>query len=248
MEGMIKVEVTDLAGLSREQAAAFVRRRTAAKPEEDQSRPKLPTIDALNRVLPGGLPRGAVVSYSGSSSPLLGMLAATTAAGEYAALINTPDRHGAVRSLHAFHELGGALSRLFNVNCPSDGRLITVLHNLMDGVSLVVGEVHPQLLPPSRAKILFARAASRRCTLVLLGPEHRIGGVDLRLSASCVGLEGLGPGRGRITAQTFRIEATGRDGRTRSGDFRKGTRPGGRMDWDWVEPSVEVIGLSTRAG
>ncbi|MBC7299529.1 hypothetical protein [Nocardia salmonicida] len=247
---MIKVEVADLAGLSREQAAAFVRRRTAAEPEEDQSRPKLPTIDALNRVLPGGgLDRGAVVSYAGSSSPLLGMLAAATAAGEYTALINTPDRHGAVRSLHAFYELGGALSRLFAVNCPTDDdRLITVLHNLMDGVSLVVSELHPRLLPPSRAKILFARAASRRCTLVLLGPEHRIGGVDLRLSASCVGLEGLGPGRGRITAQTFRIEATGRDGRTRSGDFRKGPRPGGRMDWEWVEPSAEVIGLSTRAG
>src|SRR5690606_38321850 len=75
---MIRVDGTELKGLSPQQTAALVQRRLNRRDDDsDDWMPasRLPTIAALDSLLPVGLPRGAVVRYDGSLAILLGMLA-----------------------------------------------------------------------------------------------------------------------------------------------------------------------------
>jgi hypothetical protein len=51
----------------------------------------LPVPGGLGEALPaGGLPRGSLVACTGRLGPLLGLRAAATAAGEWAAVLGTP--------------------------------------------------------------------------------------------------------------------------------------------------------------
>ncbi|MBF6216383.1 hypothetical protein IU487_35950 [Nocardia puris] len=99
-----------------------------------------------------------------------------------------------------------------------------------------------------KAKILLARAHSRECALVVLDPTGQMKGMDLYRGASCIGIDGLGRGRGRVTAQIYQLDATPRRGNTVTGVIRKEPRPGGQMGWAWVEPTAQVIDLPARAG
>lgn len=246
---MIRVEVSDLAGLTRKQTAALVQRRTAAAVGVDGWKPRapLPTIEVLERMLPAGLGRGTVVGYTGVLSPLLGMIARASTAG-WVTLINVPGRTDVTASLLAVAELGGKLSQIAVVDSPVDEQLVTATHACLDGMVMVVAEIPAHLLPPAKAKILLARAHNQECTLVLLDPAGQMKGMDLYLGASCTGIDGLGMGRGRVTAQTYQLEATPRRGSTVTGEIRKEARPGGQMGWAWVEAAAAVIDLPARAG
>lgn len=246
---MIRVEAADLAGLTRDQTAALVRHRTAAAANVEDWKPRrrLPTIEGLERMLPAGLGRGTVVGYTGVLSPLLGMIARASTVG-WVALINVPGRADVTASLLAVDELGGNTNQIAVINYAVDERLVTATHTCLDGMAMVVAEIPDRLLPPAKAKILLARAHSQESTLVLLDPAGRMKGMDLYLGASCIGIDGLGCGSGRITAQTYQLDVTPRRGNSVTGVIRKEPRPGGQMGWSWVEPSARVIDLPARAG
>lgn len=97
-----------------------LRRRIAAVPGRGESaathtpreqrlrRDLLPVPAPLAELLPeGGLPKGAVVAYTGAHSLLSGLLAAVTGEGGHAAVVGLP-RLG----LLAAAEMGAQLSRL----------------------------------------------------------------------------------------------------------------------------------------
>ncbi|UGT58917.1 hypothetical protein [Nocardia asteroides] len=247
---MIRVDGTELKGLSPQQTAALVQRRLNRRDDDsDDWMPasRLPTIAALDSLLPVGLPRGAVVRYDGSLAILLGMLAEASKSG-MTAMINLPARPGLTAGLLAAQEMGAQLSNIAVVDAP-EARVIEVLNVLVDGLTLVVADPADAALPPSVAKVLIRRAHRHECTLVLANARRQLPGVDLRLSARCVATEGLGRGRGYLRAQHFEINAAGRGGWRTHGVVRLGAQSGrSGTTWTSVTPSADIIGLPARAG
>lgn len=247
---MIRVDGAELKGLSPQQTAALVQRRLNRRDDDaDDWTPdaRLPTIAALDSLLPAGLPRGAVVSYTGSLTILLGMLAEASKSG-MTAIVNLPARPGSTSSLLAAHEMGAKLSNIAVVNAPAP-RAIEVLNVLVDGLALVVADPGAAALPPSIAKVLLRRAHHHECTLVLANAPRPLRGADLRLSARCIAIEGLGRGRGYLRAQHFEVAASGRGGWRAHGVVRLGAQPGrAGTTWTAVEPTAEVVALPARTG
>jgi hypothetical protein len=173
----------------------------------------------LGGLLPGGgLQRGSVVRVdgppgSGATSLLLALVAAATAAGEWAAVV---DGDGVLGGLAAA-EAGVALERLAvvrNVPAAVYGR---VLATLLDGVSLV-GMTVPRRFRASDARTLAARARERAGVLVAVGSWP--GEATLRLRAEHSWWSGLGRGEGLLGERVLRVAVSGRGaaGRERVGD------------------------------
>ncbi|MFF0815546.1 hypothetical protein ACFYVR_10395 [Rhodococcus sp. NPDC003318] len=236
----------DLAGMSRRERLEQLRRRMAAVPARGESvstrqvrmdgvaeRPVLPVPTALAGLLPGGgLPRGSVVTVTGSGSLLVGLLAAVTGSGGHAAVIGHP-RLG----LLAAAEMGADLGRLAMIPNPGPDP-VEVAAVLLDGLDLVVLGLGGLAVPPSRARAVVARARSKGATLVVTG--GRWSGAEIRLDATVRGYDGLGDGgvgdsatgRGCARLRGLRL-AVGAEGRA----FRRRTacvdlRPNrGRVEW-----------------
>ena len=158
---------------------------------------RLVVTGALGELLPGGgLQRGTVVSIegapgSGVTSLLLQLLAAATAAGEWAAAVDPEGVFGGL----AAAEAGVALDRLAVVRQVSPecwGRAVAIL---LDGVSLVTATVPAPVRAPE-ARRLAARARERSAVLVASGRWP--GEVALRLRAEGSGWRGLGWGEGLL--------------------------------------------------
>lgn len=173
----------------------------------------LPVPGPLGALLPGGaLQRGTVATVDGDpgagvTSLALGLAAAATAAGEWAAAVDLP---GTLGGLSAF-ESGVDLSRFAVVRGVPDDRWATVVAALLDGVSLVMADV-PRGLRAADARRLVARARERSTVLVMVGASARSWPADaaLRIRAEGGVWPGLEPGHGVLAPRALRLRIEGR--------------------------------------
>ncbi|WP_194838495.1 hypothetical protein [Nocardia sp. XZ_19_369] len=244
---MIRVDHAQLAGLSRSQAASLVRRRIAEESSPDPLPPKvaLPTIEPLAAMIPGGLWRGALVDYRGATQPLLGIVAAASAAGLWAGMVNPSGRRDVQASLLAVHEMAGDLARVPVVTAP-DEELVPTIRALLDGMHLVVAGLGQASVAPGMARILATQARKRQCTLVLAGGRRRCEGADIRLAARVSGAEGLSLGRGRLKSLRYNVIASV-DGKTVHGEIQASSRAG-RLEWADVTPEARTHVVPLRTG
>ncbi|MCV7086095.1 hypothetical protein [Mycolicibacter hiberniae] len=179
----------------------------------------LPVPPLLAEVLPAGLPRGTVAVLSGARSLTLGVVATVTAAGGNAAIVGQPEL-----GLLAAAEMGADLSRLAVIPDPGNDP-VEVAAVLIDGMDLVVLGLGGRCVPPSRTRVVLARARHRGCALLVSGGDWQ--GSALRLDARVSGYETTGHpmagcaavgGFGRIGAVRLEVRAAGRAaGRARIG-------------------------------
>jgi hypothetical protein len=178
----------------------------------------VPVDGPLGALLPSGhLPAGAVVTLDGEpgtgrTSVGLELLAATTATGAWAAVV---DPRGVVGG-RAAEEAGVDLARVAVVRGVTADRWPTVVAALLDGVAVVLAEA-PSALPVADARRLAARARERRATLVVLGawPER----AGLRLRAVGATWYGLDEGEGLLAHRLLTVEGDDRAGRARRVDL-----------------------------
>lgn len=237
----------------------------------------LPVVPALVGLLPdGGLRRGSVVAVlgagpegrgsvlpgpavpgrrgaapSGTTSLLLALLAAASAAGSWAAVVGVGDL-GAL----AAAELGVDLSRLALV--PSPGPNLTgIAATLLDGMDLLAVAGVERLSAAERSR-LTARARQRGSVLLPLGPWP---GADVVLRCSTArwsgagGAAGVEAGRGRLRERELLVSAGGR-GRLAAGGSVLLRLPGpdgrvaqvGRVDEVRPGAGDQVRQLRERAG
>lgn len=233
----------EFSGLSKQERLDQLRSRMAAVPTrgeavaercpevEDASADVLAVPSALAGLLPrGGLARGSVVSFSGASSLLLGLLASVTAAGGHAVVIGRP-RLG----LLAAAEMGAQLRRIALVPDPGSDP-VEVAAVLLDGMDLVVLGLGGATIAPSRARAVIARARSKRCTLLVT--DGQWSGVDLRIDAKVIGYDGLGRGTGRLRSLQLAVRTQG----------RSAVPAAGRLDMQVVAGRVEWIDAAHRPG
>lgn len=166
-------------------------------------------VEALPEGLPTMLPRGSVAVAAGARSLTLGMVAAVTSGGGHAVIIGQPDV-----GLLAAVEMGADLSRLAVIPDPGADP-VEVASVLMDGMDLVVLGLGGRSVPPSRARVMVARARQKGCTLLVTDGDWH--GASARLEARVCGYEVSGagqdtptPGRGRISRVRLAMRARGR--------------------------------------
>lgn len=264
----------ELSGLSRQERLDFLRRRMAAVPARGESVANrapmegalhtpgkssapdsdtagvLPVPAALADLLPrGGLVRGSVVSVSGATSLLLGLVASVTADGGHVAVIGHPQL-----GLLAAVEMGAQLERLALIPDPGADP-VEIAAVLLDGMDLVVLGLGGASVAPSRARAVVARARSKGSTLVVT--DGHWDGAEMRLDARVRGYAGLGKGSqergcGRLRSLSLAVCARGRSfqPRTTRLDVRSAQ---GRVEWvstpDTALPeagfpeAAEVVGL-----
>ncbi len=201
------------------------RRDAAARAHlDDVSRRGAPVVLARERVLSipgplgalfpdGALQRGTVTTVGGEpgagvTSLAFGLVAAATAAGEWAAAV---DPQGTLGGLAA-QEAGVDLSRFAVVRDVAKDRWATVVAALLDGVSLVMAEV-PRGLRAGDAHRLVARARERSTALVMISASARaVWPADAALRIWAVGgpWPGLGPDRGVLAPRALRLRVEGR--------------------------------------
>ena len=179
----------------------------------------------LGEILPGGgLQRGSVVRVdgapgSGATTLVLSLLAAATAAGEWAAVVDSEEAFGGL----AAAEAGVALERLAVVRAVPAALVGRVVATLLDGVT-AVGATIPRGFRPADARRLEARARERGAVLVVTGPWP--GETALRLRAEHSSWSGLGGGEGLLGERVLRVAVSGRGaaGRERVADLVSGSR------------------------
>ncbi|MEV5651665.1 hypothetical protein AB0L57_25730 [Nocardia sp. NPDC052254] len=232
-----------LAELRRRMAAVPARGAEVAAPPPvavEPVRERLPIPSALAGLLPeSGIPKGSVVAYSGAGSLLTGLLAEVTGGGGYAAVIGLP-RLG----LLAAAEMGADLGRLAVVAEPGPDPM-EIAAVLLDGLDLVVLGLAGRSVPPSRTRVLAARARSKGATLVVTGGNWS--GPTLRIDSRIAGYSGLGRGRGRLCSVHLDVRVDARSSQPRTG--RLDLCPhNGRVEWIAPEtdsppvPAMEISG------
>src|SRR5262245_22748856 len=167
----------------------------------------------IGRHLPaGGLRRGSTVALdgppgAGSTTVALLLAAATTSAGEWAAVVD-PD---ATLGARAAAEAGVALERCAVVRRVPPDRWPAVVSALLDGGAFVVAVVPPGLRPGD-ARRLTARARERATVLVALGawPAE----AALRIRACGRGWTGLAAGEGLLANAGLDVHVEGTSVRT----------------------------------
>ncbi|MFJ2665046.1 hypothetical protein ACIO14_11900 [Nocardia fluminea] len=205
--------------------------------EQQLRRDLLPVPPPLADLLPdGGLPKGAVVAYTGAHSLLTGLLAAVTGNGGHAAVVGLP-RLG----LLAAAEMGAQLSRLAVIPDPGPDPA-EVAAVLLDGLDLVVLGLGGLAVPPARCRVLAARARNRGATLVVAGEWAN---PTLRLDSRVTGYRGLGPGRGRLRSVCLDVRVSAKAGQTRHGRMDLCAKVG-RTEWlprETVSGATEITEL-----
>ncbi len=158
-------------------ASELVRRRRT----ELREAPLPTSLDGLDRLLGGGLPRGELVELVGRGScgrfaALLAALRAVTGAGEAAALVD----QGAQLDPQGAAELGIDLERLLWLRPQNTGDSLAAAELLLHtGFPLVVLDLG---LPPVRGRVplaawlRLARAAATHQAVVLVGCPYRLSG------------------------------------------------------------------------
>jgi hypothetical protein len=162
----------------------------------------LPVVPPLTGLFPGaGLRRGSVVSVSGSTSLLLGVLAGPSGEGSWAAAVGLPSL-----GLVAAAEVGIDLVRFALVPSPGSS-WSTVVGALLDAID-VVAVRPPGRVRPVDARRLAARARERGAVLVVAGDGFD--GADLRLSVVSSSWSGLGRGHGLLRERRLEVAVSGR--------------------------------------
>ncbi|WP_280453980.1 hypothetical protein [Nocardia brasiliensis] len=162
------------------------------------------------------------MSCSGGGYVLLGLLAAVTASGRWAAVLGMA-RTGWL----AFHELGGDLTRLAHV--PAGGPdPLSVASVLLDGMDVVVVD-EAAAAPPSRTRALIARVRRHDSVLIVTNPS--LMRPDLEIRSRTVGYVGLGTGGGRVRAVDIDVQVTDRVGRRAVSRLRLGGAGVQRLEW-----------------
>jgi hypothetical protein len=182
--------------------------RPASRAAEEGIHRVLPVVPELSGLLPGkGLRRGSTVAVaagrsgpSGHTTLMLALLAATSQAGSWCAVVGVP-----ALGLLAAAELGVALDRLALVPNPGP-EWPTVVAALIDGVDVVVVAAPGAVAAPV-ADRLAARARQRGSVLMPYGPWT---GADVTLHIERGAWEGLGRGRGRLRRRRVTVAARGR--------------------------------------
>jgi hypothetical protein len=163
----------------------------------------------LGEILPGrGIQRGSVVRVEGSAgsgvtSLLLALMAAATAAGEWAAVV---DGDGVLGGLAAA-EAGVALDRLVVVRAVPAALYGRVVATLLDGVTAVGARI-PRGFRLADARRLEARARERAAVLVAAGSWP--GEAALCLRAGQSSWNGIGWGEGLLGRRVLRVAVSGR--------------------------------------
>ena len=162
--------------------------------EERRRRPPLPTgLGALDRLQEGGLPRGSLIEVSGRRSSgrfalALAALAAATAAGEPAALVDPADQLDPEGARSA----GVVLERLLWLRPDQPRQTLSCAEALLDaGFALVVldlGEAPAARRAPQAAWLRLARAARAQHSVMLVVSAAPLCGTaaDAQLSAQKV--------------------------------------------------------------
>jgi hypothetical protein len=156
--------------------------------------------------------RGSVVvvggpAGSGATSVALGLAAAASAAGEWAAMVEDSATVGGLAAAVA----GVDLARFAVVRPVSRDRWSTVVAALLDGMSVVLATV-PRGLRVGDARRLIARARERAAVLVPIGADPGVWPVEaaLRIEACGGAWSGLGAGDGVLASRRPDMVVTGR--------------------------------------
>jgi hypothetical protein len=130
--------------------------------EKCTDRERLAVPPALEQVLPGaGLIRGQVLALEGARSLLLSLIAQVSADGGHVAVIGQPQL-----CLLAAVEMGADLSRIAVIPDPGPDP-VEIAAVLLDGLDLVVVGLGGISVPPSRSRVVMARARSKGAVLVV---------------------------------------------------------------------------------
>ncbi len=177
-----------MARVSTTAGGAAPRMDRGSGPREDGLVPEVLAVPAeLVELFPwGGLARGSVVSASGAGSLVLAMIAAGSGAGAQVAVVGLRRL-----SMLAAAEMGADLSRIALVAEPGPDPL-QIATVLLDGMDLVVLDLAGMTVPPSRAKILAARARRNSAVLLAVGQWP---GAAAHLSARVCAYRGAVGGR-----------------------------------------------------
>lgn len=169
----------------------------------------LPVLAPLEGLLPhGGLRRGTTVSVGGgpgATSLALALLAGSSAAGSWTAMVGLPSV-----GLVAAGELGVSLGRVALVAAPAGDALGGVVATLVDAFDLVLVGVR---LRPGDSRRLAARAKERGAVLVHIGNgggTAREAGPEVRLTVTDAEWQGVGDGHGHLQARRVVVTAEGR--------------------------------------
>lgn len=171
---------------------------------------RLPVQSALAGLLPGGgLPVGGTLAVQGSTSLLLGLLAAASQDGAWVAFVGAP-----AVGLVAAADAGLALERVAVVPTPG-ADAPTVVAALLDGVDVVVLGPAVVLLDADRRR-LAARARERGAVLATTTAWP---GAHVTLQARGGAWWGADQGAGWLRRRTLRVRRTGRGAAARPLDL-----------------------------
>ncbi|MGW5384024.1 hypothetical protein [Nocardia sp. NPDC003963] len=173
---------------------------------------------------------GTVLECSGSRYLLLGLLAAVTETGRWAAVLGTPGL-----GLLAVAELGGRLDRLAHIRDPGPDPVATAAV-LLDGIGLVVLDA-PGSATPARTRAVVSRVRSQQAVLIVTSPGAI--SADVKLQAQVTGYTGLGEGRGRVREIHLDVQTSGRRIH-RPWETSLTLRPGPHHRTEWATSAVDA--------
>lgn len=163
----------------------------------------LPTHPALAKLLPGGaLRRGAVYSVQNSTTLIMALLAAPSAAGSWSGIVGVPEF-----GIEAAHGFGIDLDRLALVPHPGD-QWLAVTAAIADVMGIVVTRP-PKRASDSSVSRLAARLRQRGTTLIVLGAWPHS---EAMLSLEHAYWHGIGDGHGHLAARQATVTVTSRTG------------------------------------
>jgi len=155
----------------------------------------LPVADAVREVAPEGLPRGGVVTVTGSTSVLLALAGQASRDGEWVAWVGMPH----VGVLAAVRH-GIDLSRLVLVPHPGT-HTPAVIAACVEGMGVVVAG--PQLpLSAAQQRRLASRVKVRGTVLLSASPWP---GARLEVEVTQMRWQGLGAGEGRLRERRMAV-------------------------------------------
>lgn len=176
--------------------------RNSRDSRDSETTPFPTTLDALDRLLDGGLARGQLVELvghrsSGRFSALLAALAATTQAGDAAAFVDLGDGLSPLDAVQA----GVCLERLLWLRPTRVGEALASAEMLLQGgFPLVVLDLGSPPLPGGKGNeagwLRLARGARDRSAALLISAPYRVSGTAAAVVVSADGERGRWLGLG----------------------------------------------------
>ncbi len=185
--------------------------------------PALPVLPALAGLLPGGLPRGTVLTAGRWNLLCLALAAAASMDGAWSAVIGLPQL-----GMAAAAEAGLDPGRMLLVPDPG-AAWPQVVASLLEGCELVL------LCPPDRppAPVLRRLGATLRRSGGVLVVAGDWAGAQLRLLVTREEWAGIGDGHGRLRARRVQVVVAGRGAAARS-----------RAQWLWLPGPDGSVGIA----